>query len=294
MPVKHFYLPTSLEEAAELLNSLHGEGRPAAGCTDLMVQLAAPNAPETVLVSLRRVPGLADLREESDGSCFIGSLVRQSEVAQSPWIRRHFPALAKAAGLVGSPSIRNRATIGGNICNASPSADTAPPLLAYDAEALIWGRDGERTMPLQEFFLGPGRSALRRGEILKGLRLRTESQKRGNFEKLGQRKAMEIAIVNACVSLCQDKEGRCFQVRIALGAVAPTPIRARAAEAVLEGERMSDDAVAEAAAAAAAAVQPISDHRASAEYRRRMVCVLTERLLLRLGGLSCSGLEKSV
>jgi aerobic carbon-monoxide dehydrogenase medium subunit len=292
MPIKGFYIPTSLEEAAELLNSLHGESRPAAGCTDLMVQLAAPNAPETSLVSLRRVPGIGELREESDGSCFVGSLVRQSAVAQAPWIRRHFPALAKAAGLVGSPSIRNRATIGGNICNASPSADTALPLLAYDAEALIWGLDGERTMPLAEFFLGPGRSALRRGEILKGLRLRRDSQKRANFEKLGQRKAMEIAIVNACASVCLGRDGTCFQVRIALGAVAPTPIRAREAEAILEGKRIDYDLVMKAAAGAAAAVEPISDVRASAEYRRRMAGVLTARILSGLGNLPCTGVER--
>jgi CO/xanthine dehydrogenase FAD-binding subunit len=292
MPIKNFYMPTSLEEASELLNFLHGESRPAAGCTDLMVQLAAPKAPETVLVSLKRVPGLGELREESDGSCFIGSLVRQSAVAQSPWIRRHFPALAKAAGSVGSPSIRNRATIGGNLCNASPSADTAPPLLAYDAEALIWDGDGERTVPLQTFFLGPGRSALRRGEILKGLRLRTDSRKRANFEKLGQRKAMEIAIVNACASLCMGRDGTCFQVRIALGAVAPTPIRALEAESLLEGKRIDDDLVMKAASVAAAAVEPISDHRASAEYRRRMVGVLTARILSGLGNLPFTGVGR--
>jgi CO/xanthine dehydrogenase FAD-binding subunit len=294
MPIKDFHAPTSLEEVAELLTSLRGEARPAAGCTDLMVQWAAPSASNVALVSLRHVPGLAEIRQESERVCFVGAMARLSQVARSPVLRRHFPALGGAAGLVGSPSIRNRATIGGNICNASPSADTVPPLLAYDAEALIWGRDGERTIPLEEFFLGPGRSALRRGEILKGLRLPTESQKRANFEKLGQRKAMEIAIVNACASLCMGRDGTCFHVRIALGAVAPTPIRAPEAESILEGKRIDEDLVMKAASAAAAAAQPISDHRASAEYRRRMVCVLTERLLLRLGGLSCSGLEKSL
>jgi carbon-monoxide dehydrogenase medium subunit len=176
----------------------------------------------------------------------------------------------------------NLGTIGGNIANASPSADTAPPLLAYAGRALVWSLEGEKEIPVDAFFAGPSSSVLKRGEILKGFLLEPEKGFQSAYEKLGTRKAQEIAIVNVCVILQTEELSKPAEARIALGAVAPTPFRARRAEAHLRVDRITADRITQAAQTAMSEASPISDIRASADYRREMIATLVNKLITTL------------
>lgn len=282
MPIKEYYRPTSLKEATELLTSFAESARILAGGTDLLMQLSEYPGPETRLVSLRDIEELRGIRKNQGGQVSIGAMVRHAELARDPIVNRHFPALARASALVGSPSIRNRGTIGGNICNASPSADTAPPLLAYDARVVIWTPSGERAEEIQDFFTGPSATILERGQILRGFILSPRRGLIAAYEKLGIRKAMEIGIVNACVSIVMDARSLCSRIRIALGAVAPTPIRPETAENILRGQNITHELIRMAAEAAMEEAKPISDMRASAAYRREMIGVLIRRMVSEL------------
>jgi carbon-monoxide dehydrogenase medium subunit len=272
-----------LRETFDLLTRHSGSAKILAGGTDLLIQEALQSSPEIVLISLRDLEELRQIKETAEGDIFVGAMVRHADVAQSSLVSRHFPALAKASHWVGSPSIRSLATLGGNVCNASPSADTAPPLLAYDARVIIESPSGEKVFDLEDFFTGPSTNILKRGEILKGFLLRPKSGWVADYEKLGLRKAMEIAIVNVCVAMAMDKHKRCSGSRIALGAVAPTPIRAKNAESILKDERVTPELIQKCAEAAAEETKPISDIRASADYRKKMVCFLVKKMVSVLG-----------
>ena len=196
------------------------------------------------------------------------------------------PLLAQAAGKLGSVQVRNKATIGGNLCNAAPSAETAPALLALDAQAEIYGKQGLKTINLRDFFLGPGATILKEGEILVSVNIPLKSGNRQGavYYKLANRKAMDIAFVGVAVLLELDQDDRISRARIALGAVAPTPVRAGSAEKVLEGKTGNGEAFLESAELAAKSCSPISDLRASAEYRRAMVNRLCRRGLFEAYG----------
>jgi carbon-monoxide dehydrogenase medium subunit len=279
MPIKHYFRPTSLKETLHLLTSYSGSARILAGGTDLLIQQALQSSPETAVVSLRDIEDLRQIEQAAEGEIFIGAMLRHEEVAQSALVNKYFPALAKASGWVGSPSIRSLATIGGNICNGSPSADTAPPLLAYEAKAIIVSPSGERAIDIEDFFTGPSTNILKGGEILKAFLLRPKSGWIADYEKLGLRKAMEIAIVNVCVTMAADEHKRCSGIRIALGAVAPTPIRAKKAESILKDKRVTPDLIQKCADVAVEEIKPISDIRASAEYRKEMVRFLVKKMV---------------
>jgi len=201
------------------------------------------------------------------------------DVAESASVRDHYPALAEGAGVVGSLQTMNMATIGGNVCNAAPSADTAPALIVYEAEAVIVGPGGRRSVPIAEFFVGPGRTALAADELLAEVRIPTPAAGAGGaYQRHTPRKQMDIAVVGVAAVLTIEG-GTMRGARIALGAVAPTPVRAPKAEAELEGKAPSPEAFAEAAEIAAGECTPISDTRGSAEFRRHLVRVMTERML---------------
>ena len=280
--IQEFFRPETLREASELLTRYAGETRLLAGGTDLLNQVPQRREQGIKIVSLKRISELRGIRETADGEVCIGALTCHSDVAASPIVRQHFPALAKASCLVGSPSIRNLGTIGGNIANASPSADTAPPLLAYDARALVWSLEGEKEIPIETFFTGPSSNVLKRGEILKGFLLKPEEGSKCAYEKLGTRKAQEIAIVNVCVILRTREISKLSEIRIALGAVAPTPFLARRAEAHLQLESLTADRIIQAAQIAMSEASPISDLRASADYRREMIGTLVRKLVTAL------------
>jgi carbon-monoxide dehydrogenase medium subunit len=278
--IREYFQPRTLREASETVN-LDPEGtRLLAGGTDLLNKLPPRSDKGIRLVSLKRIAELRGITCNREGDMFIGAMTSHTDVAESPAVRRNFPALAKASSVVGSLSIRNLGTIGGNIVNASPSAETAPPLLAYGAKAVVWSPPGEKQIPIEDFFTGPSSTVLGRGEILKGFALKAGDRLEARYEKLGIRKAQEIAVVNVCVAM--NPTSGPSDIRIALGAVAPTPFRALKAEAYLEAEGITEDRVTEAGQIAMGEASPISDIRASADYRRAMIAVLTKTLIMSL------------
>ncbi len=285
MPVKEYFRPASLEEASDLLTSFSGLAKILAGGTDLLIQTSQKSSPQTHVVSLRDIEELKGIKQNHKGNIFIGAMAKLADVAGSPLVKENFPALAKASSLVGSPSIRNLGTIGGNICNASPSADTAPPLIAYDAKAIIWSSSGEKEVNVEDFLTGPQMNILKTGEILKGFILKPKNRIIAAYEKLGTRKAMEIAIVNVCISMMRDENQYCSQIRIVLGAVAPTPIRTKKAENILKNNQISSERIKKTAKVAIGETKPISDIRASADYRKEMTGFLVEKMISDLSSL---------
>lgn len=285
MPIREYFHPSTLYRVLNLLQAYQDKAKVLAGGTDLLIQQGLETSPETVVVSLRDIEDLRQIKQTAEGDLFIGAMARHTEVAKSPLVNQYFPALAKASDWVGSPSIRNLATIGGNICNASPSADTAPPLLAYEAKAIIVSPSGEKVFNVEDFFTGPSTTLLKTGEILKGFLLQPRSGWVADYEKLGMRKAMEIAIANACVATAMDENKRCSGIRIALGAVAPTPTRAKKAETILKDKSVTTELIQDCAEAAVEETKPISDIRASADYRKKMVYFLLKKMVSNLAGV---------
>ncbi len=271
-----FYAPTSLAEALEVLASYGERARPLAGGTDLLVQMREGRKAPQALVSLKRVDELRGLSFDPEQGLWLGARTTLREVTRSPLLREHYPCLVQAAAVMASEQVRSLATVGGNLCNASPAADLAPPLLALDAEAVIVGPGGERRLPLTEFFQGPGQTDLGRDELLKGLHL-PPPRGRALYLKHAYRAYMDLAVVGVAVRLgtSQGADG----ARVALGAVALVPLRVEMAEAMLADGPPSPERLEEVARAAAAACSPIDDVRGSAWYRRRMVEVLTRRAL---------------
>lgn len=276
------YQPSSLQEASRLLKENGPGGRFLAGGTDLVIAMKEKGLVPKYVVDLKRIPGLAGIRENGDGRITIGALTTMREIELAPLITRKYPFLAQSAAEVGSIQIRNRATVGGNMANATPSADVAPSLIALNATAKIVGANGERTIALEEFFRGPGQSVMTADEILTEITIpKTPSRLVGEYIKFSPREMMDLAYVGVAVAYALgENERRCEGVRIVLGAVAPTPIRARKAEAVVEGQVLTEALAEKAGEIAAEESKPISDVRSSAEYRRAMVGAMTKRALL--------------
>ncbi len=274
------FRPRSLEEACMLLMEREGV-RPLAGGTDLLSRRERGIPLPPALVSLAGL-GLEGVREAEAGTIRIGALTTHAAIARSSYFCALYPVLAEACAGVGSPQIRNMGSLGGNLCHASPAADAATALLALGARLEIAGPGGVRMLPVEEFFLEPGRTALAKGEILSGIILSAPAP-HSAYLKLGRRKAMEIAVVGVAAVL--EMEGALVkECRIGLAAVAPTPLRARQAEDLLRGCEPTAEAVERAASAAAAECSPLSDHRASADYRRAMVKVLVRRAVQAAAG----------
>jgi carbon-monoxide dehydrogenase medium subunit len=273
--------PRTLHEAAALLNEGQGRASLLAGGTDLLVEIKEHIRWPAQVINLKKIAGLDGLKYDEVDGLHLGALVTGRRVETDPLVRQHYAGLAQAAQDLGSIQVRNRATVVGNLCRASPSADTAPPLIADEATIRLFGLAGERELPLEHFFTGPGKTVLGPDEIAVSLRLPPPRPQTGKvYLKHGRRKAMELATVGVAVALTMDGE-RCRDVSIVLGAVAPTPIRAPGAEAVLRGAIADAERIATAARAARSEARPISNVRASAEYRGEMVEVLTRRALER-------------
>ena len=276
-----FYQPATIAEASRLLKENGPGGRFLAGGTDLVIAMKEKGLLPKYIVDLKRVPGLTGIRENSDGSITIGALTTMYAIETSALIKKKYPFLAQSAAEVGSIQIRNRATIGGNTANSSPSADTAPVLIALSATAKIAGAAGERTVPLEEFFRGPGQNVMSADEILTEITIpKTGAQWVGDYIKFSPRDMMDLAYVGVAVAYNLGSDKKCSGVRIVLGAVAPIPIRAKNSEALLEGKVLTEELAEQVGAEAARESKPISDVRSSADYRRAMVGVMTKRALL--------------
>ena len=276
------FQPASIKEASTILKENGPGGRFLAGGTDLVIAIKEKGLVPKYVVDLKRIPNLSAIREEADGSLTIGALTTMREVETSPLIRKRFSFLAQSAAEVGSIQIRNRATIGGNMANATPSADVAPSLLVLEAKARIASANGERVLNLEEFFRGPGQTIMLPEEILTAILIPPLHPRLvGEYIKFSPREMMDLAYVGVAVALALNgKERRCESVRIALGAVSPTPMRARKAEAVIEKQILTEELAEKAGQEAARESKPISDVRSSAEYRRAMVGAMTQRALL--------------
>jgi carbon-monoxide dehydrogenase medium subunit len=273
VPDFEYLEPASLEEAVALLTR-HGEGvRVLAGGTDLIVRMKLERLAPSHLLSIRKIPGLDGIVSE-DGGVRVGARTPIRALRNDPRVRAWYPALAEACAAFSSTPVQVMGTVGGNLCNASPASDCAPPLIAFGAEAVIAGPGGERRLPLEEFFRGPGRTALETGELLTGIALRRPRRETGSAFLKVSRVAADIAKVNAAFTVVRDGD-RVVDCRLAFGSVAPTPVRARGAEALLTGRAFGAELVAEVAGAAMEEVSPIDDVRSATWYRREMVRVLT-------------------
>ncbi|MGE5594211.1 MAG: FAD binding domain-containing protein [Betaproteobacteria bacterium] len=260
----------SREEAVDLALRAGAGGRFLAGGTDLLVRIHDRQLRPQVVIDLKGIEGIKAVDSCDGGGLVVGAATPLNRLIKHEAVRAGYGLLAEAAHTVGSVQVRNRASLGGNISNASPAADTAPALLLYEAEVLTWGPAGERTIPISEFFKGPGATALGEGEFVFKIALPALKERSfGVYLKLGRTNAVDLSIVSVAALALEGGE-----VRVALGAVAPTPVRVREAEAILRRQK-DREAVREAAAAARRLAAPISDIRASREYRLEMTEVLT-------------------
>ena len=281
LPVFDYYRPTTLDETLAIVERLDGNLSILAGGTDLLVAMKERRGKHPALLDIKSVPELNAIRFENGSAC-LGATATAREIAASAFVRERFPMLAHALKFLGSMQIGNRATIGGNLCNASPAADSAPTLLVLGASLKLVGKPGTRWIPVDKFFVAPRKTVIDH-ELLSEVRVPAVAPTGyGVFHKLGTRNAPEdIAIVSAAVYAVPDADKRAWQeVRIALGAVAPTPIRARYAEERIQGQPIDEKTADETGRVAAQQdAQPITDIRASAEYRRAVVGVLVKRAL---------------
>ena len=272
--------PATLAEATELALRLGPAARFLAGGTDLVIQIHRGRIAPAHVIDIGRLPGLDGI-EVGARDCALGALTTYRAIERHPAFAAELLALAQAAGVVGGHQVRNVATVGGNILNASPAADFVPPLLALDATLELVGQGGSRVVALREFITGPGSTLAGAGEILTKIRFeRPPAHSATAFLKEGRRKAMEISVV--CVAACLTVDagaGLCVGARIAVGAAAPKALRATRAEALLAGQPATPQAFRAAGALAAEDAAPISDVRASAQHRRHLVAVLVERAL---------------
>jgi CO/xanthine dehydrogenase FAD-binding subunit len=273
--------PTSLQEALSLLASGNGGGaRPMAGGTDVLVQMRAGRLRPDRVVDVKRVPELSELRLDGAGLT-IGAAVPCYQIYQSAEVARAYPGLIDAASIIGGIGIQGRATLGGNLCNSSPSGDSIPILIALGAQANIAGPNGQRSVPVESFCTGPGRNVLDAGELLVSLTIPAPRPHSGaHYQRFIPRYEMDIAVVGVGAAVELSSDGQTIRsARVALAAVAPTPLFVTEAGAALEGKAASDDALAAAAAAAQAAARPITDMRGTAAQRKHLVGVLTTRVL---------------
>ena len=271
--------PRSLQEALEMKKNYGDKARVLAGGTDLLVLLKDQKLTAEAVMSLAGVRDLNFIRYADGRGTTLGALATHGDVATSPIIQQKFPDLAEACSQVGAVQIQNLGTVGGNLCNASPAADVAPPFLLMDAVLTLASARGERRVSIHDFFQGPRRTVLQADEILKEIFVPEVPGRRGaTYLKLGRRKAMEIAIVGIGVAIHLNGSDQVVsECRIAMGSVAPTPVRARRGEEILRNQEVRDELIEEVAVVAAEEASPISDVRASREYRLDMIRVLCRR-----------------
>lgn len=271
--------PQTIGEAVRFLHA-NPDARVLAGGTDLLVQFRAGLKQPTAFVDIKRIPDLVGIHIDETG-LRLGAATSAAAIGEHPELRRLWPGIAEAVALIGSMQIQGRGTVGGNFCNASPAADTPCAFIVNRAECVIAGPDGERRVAAEHFLIAPGQTALRPGEFLVALHVPLPAPHSADaYLRLTPRTEMDIAVVGAAVSVTLDAQGTCTAARVALGAVAPTPILVDAAARALVETPIDANAAARASAAASAAAQPITDKRGTTAYRRTVAGVLTKRAAL--------------
>jgi CO/xanthine dehydrogenase FAD-binding subunit len=280
LPILEYVAPKSLKEALSFISRYGVRTKIFVGGTDLVPKLKRREigTPE-YLLDIKHIPDLDYINYNLESGLKIGAQASIRSIENSPVIREKFNVLFEAAGSMASVQVRNRGTIAGNICNAVPSADSAPALLTLDALLKLVSSQGERTVNINDFFTGPSTTVLKSDEIVTEIQIPSQpASARGRYIKLTPRSAMDLAVVGVAVQILADC-GTCNEIRIALGAVSPTPMRAKKAENFLKGQGLTPDIIRKAAEIAGTECNPITDHRASKEYRCEMVEVLTKRAI---------------
>ena len=279
LPEFELLIPESLEEAITILAEKGDECKIVAGGTDVYVDMHGSFESKPVIVDIKKIKELKVFDYYPGDRLEVGALTTHHFLDRSPVIREHFAALQEGASQVGSVQIRHRGTIGGNMCNAVPSADTLGPLLVLDAIAVIVGPEGRREVPVDEFFLGPKKTVLKNGELLEKIIIPDKKSKGSAYIKFTRRNAMDLALLGASAYMDIDDEGLCRDVRISLTTCAPVPMRAREAEAVLEGKAPDEENLIAAGLAASKEAKPRSSWRCTEEYRRDVLKSIVPRAL---------------
>lgn len=281
MPAPHFdYLaPTTIDEAVAALVKGGKDARVMAGGTDLMVKIRHRALFPKQIISLKKIDGLDAITFDEKSGLTIGATALLADVASDPMIREHYPTVAEAAESTANVQVRNMGTVVGNLCNASPSADNAPTLIALGATVNITGPSGTRSMPLDEFFSGPGMTALKDGEIVTSVFVPTPPAGTGTaYISVSQRGQLDCSAIGLGAKVTMDGN-RCTDARIVVGACAPVPLRTKDAEKMLIGQELTDDVIRKAAQKASEETSPIDDVRATAAYRYKVTTVITIRAL---------------
>ena len=274
-----YVLPQSVDEALSILNSKPNSAV-FAGATDLIPQIRCGRPEPGLLVDLKNIPSLADLGF-SNGTWKIGAATPVARIKNNTKLTKDIPGLSEASALIGSDQIQNRASLGGNVCTASPGADTVPSLMVNEALAVIAANDGSRTIPVNEVITGPGTTSLASGEfIIEFLLEQPPSRISDAYERFIPRTEMDIAVVDAAARISLDESGNCKEARVAIGAAAPTVIRVPEAEAILHGKKINDQLLAEVMEVVSTTCNPINDKRGTVEYRRQVAGVLAKRVIL--------------
>jgi CO/xanthine dehydrogenase FAD-binding subunit len=288
LPKFEYFAPKTMEEACSLLAKYKGEARVLAGGTDLLVQMKNREVIPRYLINIKDIPNLDYIRYDDKEGLRIGALTPIEALKTSILIRRRFGILSQAAAVLGTVQIRNRGTIAGNLCNASPAAETAPALITLAAKARIVGVAGERAVALEDFFVGPGQTVLQAGEILTEIQVPNLPPRSGGAYLKHSIKRMDIAIVGVGVVITLNGEV-CNDIKIALGAVASTPIRAKKAEEIIRGQGLDSELMERAAQIASEESRPIDDIHSYAQYRKQMVKVLAKEAMKQAGDEAKSG-----
>lgn len=288
LPSFDYIKPASPQEVTKLLLKRNHGARLFMGGTDVFVRMRDGFICPKTLIDIKRLPGMAAITFSKRKGLTIGAGVDMNTLARHPAVVENYPLLAEAINSVASYQLRTRATMGGNLCNASPAADTAPAALVLEANLVLHGRRGERGVPISEFFLGPGKTAMKPGEFL--LRIEIPPMPKGaagRYLKLGRNAHGDLAIVGVAVMGYPDKKVKSgFSFRIALASVAPTLIRVPLAEDILAASPLTPDVIEAASVAAMETAKPIDDVRSSAAYRSAMVKVLTRRAVNEVWGMA--------
>lgn len=281
MAVLDYVAPATVDEAVAVLKQHGQSARVLAGGTDLIVQERERRRNVGVMVDVKGIPELTQVTIGADGSLKVGAAASCASLYRNPEVQKRFPALIDSASLIGGIQIQSRASLGGNLCNSSPAADSIPTLIALGATCEIAGPAGRRSVPVEDFCTAPGRNVLGDGEMLVALTFPAPAANSGAaFERFIPRNEMDIAVANAAASITLSADGSKFEsARIAIGAVAPTPLFVKAAGDALAGQPVNADTIDRAAEAARAAATPITDMRGSTEQRKHLAAVLTRRVI---------------
>lgn len=278
LPDFEYYVPESVTEACGLLAQFGSKATLIAGGTDILTKMKQEVMAPEVLVSLKNLSQLTNINYETGKGIIIGSRATHNDLVNSPVLQEKYLSICEAAHHMANNQVRNRGTVGGNIVNAVPSADLPPILIALGAMVKLVGTGGERTLPLEDFSKGPGKTVIKQDEILTEIVIPDQSFTGSTYIKFGLRRSGALAVVGVAAAVVMDGD-ICKEARIVLGAVAPVPMRAKKAEEMLNGKTVTDELIEEIGVCTAGESKPISDIRGSAEYRRDMVRVFTKRAL---------------